>query len=193
MMRSSTVTRDTKETSVTVTINIDGKRQTSIDTGIGFLDHMLTLFAFHGDFDLAITCKGDLEVDAHHTVEDTGIILGKAFREALGEDLSIVRYGSSYVPMDETLSRTVIDISGRSYLVFKSIMPIPYIGEIETESIKEFFQAFAREARVNLHMETLYGENTHHIIESLFKSFARALSAASRERGGEVSSTKGAL
>jgi len=192
-MRTASEVRETKETRVSVTFNIDGSGKSSIDTGIGFFNHMLTLFAFHGSIDLDIACKGDLDVDCHHTVEDIGLALGKAVRKALGDNPSIRRYGCSYVPMDDALSRTVVDISGRPYLVFNCRFPCEKTGELETETVKEFFRAFAFEARINLHMETLYGENTHHLLESLFKSFGRALSDAAAESGAGVPSTKGVL
>ena len=192
-MRKAKVKRKTKETDVSVTINLDGSKKSAIDTGIGFLDHMLTLFAFHGGFDLEVTCTGDLQVDCHHTVEDIGITLGTAFREAIGTDPVIDRYGSSFVPMDECLTRSVVDISGRPYLVFNCTFAQENAGELETETVKEFFRGFVQESRITLHIENFYGENTHHIIESIFKSFARSLAGGCREAKNGVPSTKGTL
>ena len=192
-MRKATVNRKTKETKVTVTINLDGSQKSKIDTGIGFLDHMLTLFAFHSWLDLEITCTGDREVDCHHTVEDIGLTLGQAYRQALGTEPVINRYGSSFVPMDESLTRSIVDISGRSYLVFNCSFSKEKAGSLETETVKEFFKAFAQESRINLHIENLYGENTHHKIESIFKSCARSLAEGCRQAKGGIPSTKGAL
>ena len=192
-MRTATVERQTKETTVTVTINIDGSKKISINTGIGLFDHMLTLFAFHGGLDLEVSCTGDLHVDCHHTVEDVGLALGQAFRQALGANPVIKRYGRSYIPMDESLSRAVVDVSDRPYLVFKISFTQYKVGELETETVKEFFKAFVQESRITLHIETLYGENNHHIVESVFKSFAKALCEACRMVKGEIPSTKGVL
>lgn len=192
-MRSAEVTRKTNETDIAVKINLDGAGKYKINTGIGFFDHMLSLVAFHGSFDIEITCKGDLNIDCHHTVEDVGLTLGRAFRKALGNDPVISRYGNSVVPMDDSLSQAVVDISGRPYLVFKCEFQNEKAGELETETVKEFFKSFVQESRINLHIENRYGENTHHVIESIFKSFARSLSEASRKAIGGVPSTKGTL
>ena len=192
-MRSAEVTRKTNETDIAVKINLDGAGKYKINTGIGFFDHMLSLVAFHGGFDIEITCKGDLNIDCHHTVEDVGLTLGMAFRKALGRDPVISRYGNSIVPMDDSLSQAVVDISGRPYLVFKCEFQNEKAGELETETVKEFFKSFVQESRINLHIENRYGENTHHVIESIFKSFARSLSEASRKAIGGVPSSKGTL
>jgi len=192
-MRTASVTRKTKETRVAVSFNLDGTRKSTIETGIGFFNHMLELFAFHGNFDLEISCTGDLDVDCHHSVEDTGLALGSAFRKAVGENPAVKRYGMSSIPMDESLSRAVVDISGRSCLAFSASIPGEKVGAMETGTVKEFFKAFVQEARITLHMENVYGENSHHIIESLFKACARALSEAVRPAEGETASTKGIL
>ena len=192
-MRKATVYRKTSETEVSVMLDLDGSKKSAIDTGIGFMDHMLALFSFHGGFDLELTCKGDLNVDSHHTMEDVGLALGQVFRKALGPDPRITRYAFSFVPMDESLSRTVIDISGRPYIVFICTFEQERLGELETETIKEFFKAFAQESKINLHIVNLFGENNHHKVESIFKSFGRALSEGCREVQGGVPSTKGVL
>lgn len=192
-MRQATITRETKETKVSVTVNLDGSRHCAVDTGIGFFDHMLGLFGFHAGFDLEIKAQGDLEVDTHHTVEDVGLTLGQAFRKAFGERPAIRRFGFAFVPMEETLSRVVVDISGRPYLMYRCAVPNKDLGSFETETVREFFRAFSQEARMNLHIETLYGENTHHIIESVFKSCARAVADAVRIVEGGVASTKGVI
>jgi imidazoleglycerol-phosphate dehydratase len=192
-IRKASVHRKTSETEVSVTLDLDGSKKSEIDTGIGFMDHMLTLFAFHGRFDLELTCKGDLQVDSHHTMEDVGLALGQTFRKALGPQPRITRFAFSFVPMDESLSRTVIDISGRPYLVFVCTFGQERLGELETETVKEFFKAFAQESKINLHIVNLFGENDHHKIESIFKSFGRALSEGCREVQGGVPSTKGVL
>jgi imidazoleglycerol-phosphate dehydratase len=195
MARKSEKKRTTKETDVEVKLDIDGQGCAEIATGIGFLDHMLELFARHGLFDLEISCKGDLHIDAHHSVEDIGITLGQTFSEALGDKAGIVRYGVSYVPMDETLARAVIDLSGRAYFVYRVDNPRDRIGELDTELVEHFWRSFAGEARCNLHIELLYGANQHHITEAIFKATAKALSAATRisERIEGVLSTKGSL
>lgn len=192
-MRIGKAKRKTNETDITIKINLDGAGKYKINTGIGFFDHMLSLVAFHAGFDIEITCNGDLNIDCHHTVEDVGLTLGKAFRMALGDDPVINRYGNSIVPMDDSLSQTVVDISGRPYLVFKCEFQNEKAGELETETVKEFFKSFVQESRINLHIENRYGENTHHVIESVFKSFARSLSEASRKAIGGVPSSKGVL
>ena len=191
-MREAAVARTTKETDIAVSLCLDGG-DVSVQTGIGFFDHMLTAFAVHGGFGLTVSCKGDLEVDGHHTVEDTGIVLGKALGQALGDKSGIARFGSFFVPMDESLARTVLDISGRPYLVFDCEWKNERVGELDLCMIREFFYAFSYSAGVTLHMALLYGENDHHKAEALFKSFARALNAASRLRTGGVLSTKGIL
>jgi imidazoleglycerol-phosphate dehydratase len=193
--RQAEVSRKTKETDITVKLNLDGKGESHIVTGIHFFDHMLTLFAKHGLFDLEIRCVGDLEVDGHHTVEDVGIALGEAFRQALGAKEGVSRYGTAYVPMDETLSRSVIDLSGRPYLVCNAKFSSEKVGEMSTELVEEFFRALAMHAQATLHVEVLYGKNSHHIAEALFKSTARAFCiAVSRDpRVAGVPSTKGVL
>ena len=195
-MRTSTIQRKSQETDICVTLTLDGKGTSSVDTGCGFLDHMLTLFASHGRFDLALSCKGDLHVDAHHTAEDIGICLGSALREALGEKRGITRYGSFILPMDEALILCALDISGRAYLAFDAEMPAAKVGEFDTELTEEFFLALTRSAGITLHIRELAGKNTHHIIEGIFKAFARALKIAvaiDETLDGEVPSTKGVL
>jgi imidazoleglycerol-phosphate dehydratase len=192
-MRSAEIIRKTNETQIDIAFNLDGVGKRTINTGIGFFDHMLDLFTFHGKFDLEITCKGDLEVDCHHSVEDTGLALGSAFRKAVGDNPRIKRFGTAYVPMDESLSRAVVDVSGRPYLILKSDITRPMIGDFDTDLVKEFFKAFVQEARINLHIETFYGENAHHMVESMFKAFSKALSEAVIISGNDVASTKGKL
>ncbi len=195
-MRSATVERRTKETNIAVTVVLDGSGKADVATGVGFLDHMLDQIARHGLFDVTLTAKGDLHIDQHHTTEDTGIALGQAFRKALGEMKGITRYADVHVPMDETLTRCAIDISGRPHLVWRVSFPTPKIGEFDTELVKEFFAAFAQHAGITLHVETLYGDNSHHIAESCFKALARALRAAvaiDPRQEGRVPSTKGRL
>ena len=195
-MRSAAIQRKTGETDIAVSIALDGTGVAKVASGVGFLDHMLTLLARHALFDIAVTCKGDLEVDQHHSVEDIGIALGQAFKQALGDKKGITRYAHSYLPMDETLSRVAVDVSGRPFLIFKTDFPREKIGEFDTELVREWFQAFAINAGITLHVETLYGENAHHIAESCYKGLARALRAAvsidPREEG-RVPSTKGTL
>ncbi len=195
-MRAARVSRRTAETDVTVTISLDGTGQCTVATGVGFFDHMLELFGRHGLFDLEAKVEGDLHVDQHHTVEDLGIALGQAVREALGDKRGIARYADLHMPMDETLTRVALDISGRPFLVFRTRFPSEKIGVFDTELVREFFQAFAINAGVTLHVETLYGENAHHIAESCFKGLARALRAAvtiEPREAGRIPSTKGAL
>lgn len=195
-MRKAELTRETKETRVTLAVDLDGTGQASIATGIGFLDHMLDLLARHARFDLAIKAEGDLHVDFHHTTEDVGIVLGQAVRKALGDMRGITRYADILMPMDETLTRVALDISGRPFLVFRTTFPAAKIGDFDTELVREFFQAFASSAGVTLHVETLYGVNAHHISESCFKGLARVLRAAvavDPAAAGEIPSTKGAL
>ncbi len=194
--RISTVKRMTKETNITCTLNLDGTGKTNIDTGIGFFDHMLNGFARHGLFDLELACNGDLTVDSHHTIEDCGIVLGQAIKEALGEKKAIKRYGHFILPMDETLMLCAIDLSGRPYLVFDSDYSVPKIGEMDTEMVREFFYAVTYTAGMNLHIRQLAGSNNHHIAEGTFKAFGKALDMATmyEERlEGSVWSTKGVL
>ena len=194
--RISTVKRMTKETNFTCTLNLDGTGKTNIDTGIGFFDHMLNGFAKHGLFDLELACNGDLTVDSHHTIEDCGIVLGQAIKEALGEKKAIKRYGHFILPMDETLMLCAIDLSGRPYLVFDSDYSVPKIGEMDTEMVREFFYAVTYTAGMNLHIRQLAGSNNHHIAEGTFKAFGKALDMATmyEERlEGSVWSTKGVL
>ena len=192
-MRKGIVIRNTLETKIKVEINLDGSGEAKIDTGVGFLDHMLTLMAFHGKFDLTILAKGDLCVDDHHTIEDIGICLGEAFKEAIGDRRGIRRYSTVYIPMDESLAYTSIDISNRPYLVFIVNFSYEKIGNMSTQMFKEFFRAFVNESRITLHINLLYGENDHHKIEAVFKSFARALKEGSEIISKEVSSSKGVL
>jgi imidazoleglycerol-phosphate dehydratase len=195
-MRSAAIKRKTGETDIAVSVALDGTGEAKIASGVGFLDHMLTLLARHALFDIEVRCKGDLEIDQHHSVEDIGIALGQAFKQALGDKKGITRYAQSYLPMDETLSRVAVDVSGRPFLVFKTEFAREKIGEFDTELVREWFQAFAINAGVTLHVETLYGDNAHHIAESCFKGLARALRSAvaidPREEG-RVPSTKGSL
>lgn len=195
-MRSASVTRATKETEITVTVDLDGTGAHDNATGIGFFDHMLDQLSRHSLIDIAVRAKGDLHIDDHHTVEDTGIALGQALSQALGEMRGIRRYGEATVPMDETLTRSAIDISGRPFLVWRVQFTRDKIGGFETELVREFFQALAQHAGISLHMECLYGDNSHHIAESCFKAAARALRMAVEEdprQAGSVPSTKGRL
>lgn len=176
--RQAIINRNTGETSVLVEVNLDNAMPIEVNTGIGYLDHMLTLLAVHGRFSLQINAKGDLDVDSHHTVEDVGIVLGQAILQALGDKTGIERYGNQVVPMDEALVRVVIDLSGRSYLVFQSELTTPQLGALETETIPDFWQAFADNLRANVHITELYGRNTHHKIEAMFKATGRALRQA---------------
>lgn len=187
--------RKTKETDIAITINLDGQGKNQIDTGIPFFDHMLNGFARHGLFDLDVKVVGDLEVDCHHTVEDTGIVLGHAIAEALGDKAGIKRYGSFLLPMDETLALCAIDLSGRPYLNFQAEFPTEHIGGLDTEMIKEFFYAISYSAAMNLHLKIMDGGNSHHMAEALFKAFGKALDAATMEepRMKDVWSTKGSL
>jgi imidazoleglycerol-phosphate dehydratase len=193
MNRTGRITRKTNETNITVELTIDGTKEIQIDTGIGFLDHMLTLFAFQAGFDLTVKAEGDLYIDDHHTTEDIGISLGQAFNQAMEEKLGINRYGVAYLPMDEALSRVVIDISNRPYLVYNVFLEREKLGQLNTQNVKEFFKAFVQESRINLHIENLYGENDHHKVESIFKAFGRALKDACKIVSNEVPSTKGVL
>ena len=195
-MRSATVRRTTAETDITLSLALDGSGMTDINTGCGFLDHMLTLFARHGRLDLSVTCKGDTDVDDHHTVEDIGICLGQAFAEALGEKRGINRYGFIILPMDEALILAALDLSGRSFLRFDLTIPTEKVGTFDTELVKEFFLAFTREAACTLHLKQFDGENSHHIIEGTFKAFGRILKEAVKidpDLADEIPSTKGVL
>lgn len=196
MMRKAQTKRKTKETDVFVSIDLDGKGISDINTGVGFLDHMLELFAFHGQFDLSVTCHGDLQVDSHHTIEDIGIALGKSIKEALGDKKGIHRYGSFTIPMDETLLSVCLDMSNRPYLVFNVCLDNVLLGNYQTEMTEEFFRATAFNAGMTLHINEHYGKNMHHIIEACFKAFARALKEAvsiDRQRKDEIISSKGVL
>lgn len=195
-MRNATVRRTTAETDITLSLAIDGTGMSDVNTGCGFLDHMLTLFARHSRFDLSVTCKGDLEVDDHHTVEDVGICLGQAVAEALNEKRGINRYGSILLPMDEALIAAALDLSGRCYLGYDLSIPTEKVGSFDTELVKEFFMAFTRQAACTLHLKQLAGENAHHIIEGAFKSFGRILrqaAAVDPDAADEIPSTKGVL
>lgn len=195
-MRTATIERKTRETEISVWLDLDGSGDGDIDTGIGFLDHMLESFARHAMIDLKVRASGDLHVDFHHTTEDTGIVIGKALARALGDFAGITRFGAALIPMDETLTRAVIDVSGRPYLVWKVTVPSPRLGEMDSELFKEWFQALAQNAGLCLHVENLYGVNSHHIVESCFKAVARALRQAvspDERLDGAVASTKGVL
>ena len=195
-MRTAAINRKTAETDIALALDLDGTGVSQIDTGCGFLDHMLTLFARHGRFDLRVTCKGDTYVDDHHTVEDIGICLGDAFAEALGEKRGIIRYGSTILPMDEALLLTAVDISGRGLLCYDMDIPTEKVGTFDTELAEEFMQAFARRADMTVHVRQLAGTNSHHIIEGMFKSFARTLRDAvsiDPKYADEIPSTKGVL
>ena len=195
-MREYSINRETKETKIQLSLNLDGKGDANIDTGVGFLDHMLTLLAFQARMDLSLKCEGDLQVDSHHTVEDIGIALGIALKNALGEKRGIVRYGSFTIPMDEALVTVDLDLSGRSYLVYNAELPTAVLGNYETEMTEEFFRAFAYNSLMTLHINEHYGRNTHHIIEAMFKATGRALRKAvsiDEEFKDEVSSSKGVL
>lgn len=194
MSREAQITRTTKETDIKVVLNLDGGGKADIDTGIGFFDHMLTALAVHGGFGLTISCKGDLNVDGHHSVEDVGICLGRAFSEALGDKSGIMRFGSAYVPMDEALGFCALDISNRPFLVFNAEFTNKRIGEYESCLTEEFMRAFAFNAGITLHLKAEYGKNDHHITEALFKALAYALKQAVRlNSDGFAVSTKGAL
>lgn len=195
-MRAIGVKRATAETDIRLKLNLDGSGTAKINTGCGFLDHMLTLFARHGRFDLEVSCQGDTYVDYHHTVEDIGIVLGSAFAECLGEMKGISRYGDIILPMDETLMLCAVDISGRDYLGFQVEMPQAKVGDFDTELVKEFFLGFVRKSGVTLHFKQMAGENTHHIIEAMFKAFGRTMAKAvkiNEEYRDEIPSTKGVL
>jgi imidazoleglycerol-phosphate dehydratase len=195
-MRTATIERRTKETSISVTVNLDGGGEYSVDTGIGFLDHMLEQLSRHSLIDLDVKAKGDLHIDFHHTTEDTGIAVGEAVAKALGDRAGITRYGDARIPMDETLSRVTLDVSNRPYLIWQVNFSRPKLGEMDTELFKEWFQAFAQAAGITLHIENIYGENNHHIVESCYKGLARALRQAIEidpRRSDAVPSTKGVL
>lgn len=195
MERVSSVSRKTKETDIKITINLDGVGNANVSTGIGFFDHMLGSFARHGLFDLEVSVKGDLEVDSHHTIEDTGIVLGQAIKEAVGDKKKIKRFGECMLPMDETLVLCAIDLSGRPYLKYNLGLTVPKVGDFDTEMVHEFFYALSYSAGMNLHIKMLDGVNNHHIIEAAFKAFAKALDRALEydERIADVLSTKGSL
>ena len=195
-MREATVARKTTETDIEVAVNLDGTGKYDVETGIGFLDHMLEIFSRHSLIDLKVRAKGDLHIDFHHTTEDTGIAIGEAVHQALSDRRGIRRYASAMIPMDETLSRVSIDVSDRPYLIWKVDFSKPKLGEMDTELFKEWFQAFAQNARVTLHVENVYGENNHHIVESCFKALARALRDATEtdpRAANSIPSTKGTL
>jgi imidazoleglycerol-phosphate dehydratase len=195
-MRTAEIKRKTNETDITLVLNLDGTGKSEINSGNGFMDHMLTLFAKHGRFDLTVICNGDTEVDFHHSAEDIGICLGKAFKEALGDMKGIYRYGDIILPMDETLILASVDISGRDYLNYDVNIPTPAVGGMDTELIEEFFISFVRNSDITLHIKQLEGKNSHHIIEGIFKAVSRALCKAVFEDltlGGEIPSTKGLL
>ncbi|ACD94550.1 imidazoleglycerol-phosphate dehydratase HisB [Trichlorobacter lovleyi] len=195
MKRTAEIDRSTSETRIHLKLTIDGTGLSAIRTTVPFLDHMLHLFARHGLFDLTVEAQGDIDIDFHHTVEDIGIVLGEAFRQALGDKKGIVRYGTARIPMDETLADVTVDLSGRPYLVYNVDLPKVKVGEFDAELAREFFQAFANNCGCNLHLNLLYGENVHHIIEACFKGFGRSLDSATRQdaRLHGVMSTKGVL
>lgn len=196
MTRIASLSRKTNETDIIVTINLDGTGQTAVDTGVGFFDHMLDAFARHGLFDLTVTAKGDLEIDAHHTVEDVGIVLGQAIANALGDKRGIQRFGQAAVPMDEALVEAVIDLSGRAYVAWNVVFERPMLGEMDTQLVEEFFRAFGGNGFFNLHVRQLAGHNAHHVAEAAFKAVARALRAAvalEPRTIGQIPSTKGTL
>lgn len=195
-MRTSQIKRKTNETDIDIKLNIDGSGKRNIDTGVGFFDHMLDLFAKHGLFDLDVSCKGDTYIDAHHTVEDIGIALGEAFKEALGNKGGINRYGSFYLPMDETLALVAVDLGGRVYLHFEGEFKSPMLGNMASELVKEFFFGFVRGSNMNLHLKLIHGENSHHIAEAFFKGFGRAMdisTAIDPRLAGSIPSTKGVI
>ncbi|MFP6583470.1 MAG: imidazoleglycerol-phosphate dehydratase HisB [Candidatus Hydrogenedentota bacterium] len=194
-MRQATLERTTNETSISVSVNLDGTGESNIDTGIGFFDHMLTHLAKHGQFDIDVKAKGDLQIDGHHTVEDVGICLGQAFLQAIGEPVGLRRFGHAVVPMDEALAETAIDFSGRPYLVFRADIPKVPLGDFDAELAEEFLRAFAMNARITLHVILRYATNVHHSVEVIFKSVARALAEALEvdESNTSIPSTKGVL
>jgi imidazoleglycerol-phosphate dehydratase len=194
--RQATISRKTKETEITASVDLDGSGAYDISTGVGFLDHMLEQLARHALIDIKLAAKGDLHIDFHHTTEDSGIVLGQAVAKALGDKQGIARYASLHLPMDETLTRVAVDVSGRPYLIWKVAFSQPKVGEMDTELFREWFQAFAQNAGITLHVECLYGDNNHHIAETCFKGLARALREAiaiDPRQAGRVPSTKGSL
>lgn len=196
LKRQATISRKTKETQITATVDLDGSGTFDVKTGIGFLDHMLEQLARHSMIDITLKAAGDLHIDFHHTAEDTGIVLGQAIAEALGEKKGITRYADVHLPMDDTLTRVAVDVSGRPYLVWKVEFSKPKVGEMDTELFREWFQAFAQNAGITLHVQNLYGENNHHIAETCYKGLARALRRAVEpdpRQAGRVPSTKGTL
>ncbi|MBR5228480.1 MAG: imidazoleglycerol-phosphate dehydratase HisB [Firmicutes bacterium] len=192
-MRTASITRKTNETEITVNLNLDGKGEVKCDSGNGFFDHMINALGKHGGFDIEIQCKGDTFVDFHHSAEDIGIVLGQAFAKCTEDKKGIVRFGTAYTPMDEALAAAYIDVSGRSYLVFNAEFPTERVGEFETQLVEEFFRAFAMNALITLHINLMYGKNTHHIIEAIFKSVGRALAQSVEKKGDILLSTKGVL
>jgi len=196
LKRQATISRSTKETEITVTVDLDGTGATDIETGIGFLDHMLDQLGRHSMMDITVRAKGDLHIDFHHTTEDVGIALGQAFAKALGDKKGITRYADVHLPMDETLTRVALDVSGRPFLIWKADFSRHKVGEMDTELFREWFQAFAQNAGITLHVENLYGENNHHIAETCYKGLARALRTAislDPRQAGRIPSTKGSL
>ncbi len=196
LKRQATISRKTKETEITATVDLDGSGRFDVTTGIGFLDHMLEQLARHSMIDITLKAKGDLHIDFHHTAEDSGIVLGQAVAKALGDKKGIARYADVHLPMDDTLTRVAVDVSGRPYLVWKVVFTKPKVGEMDTELFREWFQAFAQNAGITLHIENLYGENNHHIAETCYKGLARALRRAVEadpRQAGRVPSTKGTL
>jgi len=193
--RQETVKRETNETKISVTLNLDGKGHSNIDTGIGFFDHMLTLMAKHGFMDLDVVANGDLDVDSHHTIEDIGIVLGQCFKEAIGDKAGITRYGTAYVPMDESLAFVSLDISNRPYLVYNCELTVEKLGGMESEMVEEFIRAFAFNAGITLHVNLLYGSNNHHMVEAIFKALGKSLHIASTvdDSINGVMSTKGII
>ncbi len=194
--RTASIARKTAETDIKLTLDVDGSGRSTIATGVPFFDHMLTLFAKHGQFDLDVTCDGDVAVDYHHTVEDVGIVLGEAFKKALGDKKGIVRYGFFFVPMDEALARVVVDLSGRAALVYDVVSPTMYVRDFNLILVKEFARAFSNALACNLHVKLEYGEEPHHVAEAIFKALARALDAATRidaRAADQIPSTKGVI
>lgn len=192
-MRKSQIERNTKETQIALSLNLDGNGKYDVDTGVGFFDHMMTLFACHSGFDLSVKCKGDVRVDGHHSVEDIGIVLGKAIAQALGDKVGIKRYSSVTIPMDESLANVTVDISGRQFLVFNAEGMTGKVGDFDIELVEEFFRAVANQAGLTLHINLRYGSNNHHKIEAIFKAFARALKEATEVVGNKIPSSKGML
>ena len=195
-MRNSVIERKTAETEINLTLNLDGEGVSKIDTDCGFLNHMLTLFARHGNFDLTVYCKGDIDVDYHHTAEDIGICLGEAFKNALGDMKGITRYAHTILPMDESLILSAVDVSGRSFLSYNAEIPTEKVGDFDTELVREFFEAFVRKAEITLHIKRIDGYNSHHIIEGIYKSVARSMKTAvaiDEKNKDKIPSTKGVL